>query len=140
MNIIDLLGDSKPSTNDFSKKIAIKTEIQKIENRTNDIAKSVMDLLADESKYIKNGLSYCCSNVPDDSGLTDDEKNMLIQKLCDAVKKIPEKIEKIVCDLSPNCDKEASGKDEKTPEETKKVEVVTVEPPVVAKIPDYFGY
>lgn len=138
MNIIDLLGDSKPSTNDFSKKIAIKTEIQKIENRISDITKSVMDLLADESKYIKNSLSYC-SNTPDNFGLTDDEKNMLIQKLCDAVKKIPEKIEKIVYDLSPNYNKETFEKDESKPEEVKKVEVVAVEPPV-AKAPDYFGY
>lgn len=138
MNVIDLLSGYKPSEDELSKKLAIKSELQKIETRAGELVKNIFDFVLYETKFIKNGLSY----EPNSSNafqLTDNEKDIIVQKLYNVTKTLSSRIDKemagIVLDLKGKSEK----KEEEKPEEIKNLEVVAVDP-CHAPAPDYFGY
>lgn len=138
MNVIDLLSGYKPSEDELSKKLAIKSELQKIEIRAGELVKNIFDFVLDETKFIKNGLSYA-PNSSNAFQLTDDEKDIIVQKLYNVIKTLSSRIDKEMAYIGLDLKGKSEKKEEEKPEEIKNLEVVAVDP-CPAPAPDYFGY
>lgn len=138
MNVIDLLSGYKPSEDELSKKLAIKSELQKIETRAGELVKNIFDFVLDETKFIKNGLSYA-PNSSSAFQLTDNEKDIIVQKLYNVIKTLSSRIDKEMADIGFDLKGKSEKKEEEKPEEIKNLEVVAVDH-CPAPAPDYFGY
>lgn len=128
MNIIDMLAvEKKQSSSELSNKIAKNSEIRKIERRADDIAFSVENFIADEARFIENGLSYS----PTESRLSDEDKEELLKKLKEVSKTIGEKVNKIVNEIFDGVEKEENKEEPKEEKpESKEVEL-KVETPAI---------
>jgi hypothetical protein len=143
MNIIDIVGGSiKPQQNEIANKIAVKAEIKRIEGRVDQIIQDILGYYSSESEYINNNLSYGYG-VATKRILSQEDKDILLKKLEEVVKSIPEKMKENINDIfsSSTDEKEKSSDDTetKTTQETAAVPV-QAQQPVATTASSIFGY
>ena len=89
MNILDMFNSTgiKAEDNVISSKLAVKSEIRKIERRSDDIVGEIIDFIKCEVSFINDGCTYSCNNKP---SISDADKKMLLKKALETAK---EKVE-----------------------------------------------
>ena len=142
MNITDILdGMKKDASETLVTKLQIRTESHKIDQRSEDFANNVINWLADEIKYINNGLAY--GYDPRRQVLSDEDKKILLDKVKETALSIPGKIEKQLKEIySDSSDEKKEDEKEEPEQEVKQVEV-EIQPAVSAtQAPTFsnFGY
>lgn len=147
MNIIDIVsGSIKPQQNEIANKIAVKSEIKRIEGRVEQIMQDVLRYYTDESDYINNNLSYSsCGPIPVGSTkriLSQEDKDVLLKKLEETIKAIPEKLKENLNDIFTSSSEE-KPKDSESTEENPSQETtasVQIQQPVASTAGSIFGY
>lgn len=142
MNIIDIVnGSIKPQQNEIANKIAVKSEMKRIEGRVEQIMQDVLRYYTDESDYINNNLSYGCGGSIKRI-LSQEDKDALLKKLEETIKTIPEKLKENLNDIFTSSSEEKPKASENT-EETQSQEAtapVQIQQPVASTASSIFGY
>lgn len=142
MNIIDIVnGSIKPQQNEIANKIAVKSEMKRIEGRVEQIMQDVLRYYTDESDYINNNLSYGCGGSTKRI-LSQEDKDALLKKLEETIKTIPEKLKENLNDIFTSSSEEKPKASENT-EETQSQETtapVQIQQPVASTASSIFGY
>lgn len=144
MNIIDIVnGSIKPQQNEIANKIAVKSEMKRIEGRVEQIMQDVLRYYTDESDYINNNLSYGCGPLGSTKRiLSQEDKDVLLKKLEETIKAIPEKLKENLNDIFTSSSEEKPKASENT-EETQSQETtapVQIQQPVASTASSIFGY
>jgi len=118
MNIIDIVGGAvKPQQNEIANKIAVRSEIKRIENRVEQCIGNILDYYSSESDFINNSLSYS-PEVSNRRVLSQEDKDVLLKKLEETIKLVPEKIKESFNDIF-------GGTQEEKPKASDSIETVT---------------
>lgn len=145
MNIIDIVnGSIKPQQNEIANKIAVKSEMKRIECRVEQIMQDVLRYYTDELDYINNNLSYSsCGPIGSTKRiLSQEDKDALLKKLEETIKTIPEKLKENLNDIFTSSSEEKPKASENT-EETQSQETtasVQIQQPVASTASSIFGY
>lgn len=146
MNIIDIVsGSIKPQQNEIANKIAVKSEMKRIEGRVEQIMQDVLRYYTDESDYINNNLSYgSCGPLGSTKRiLSQEDKDVLIKKLEETIKSIPEKLKESLNDVFGSSSSEEKPKTSENTEEIPTQEAtasVQIQQPVASTTGSIFGY
>lgn len=144
MNIIDIVNSSiKPQQNEISNRIAVKSEMKRIEGRVEQIIQDVLRCYTDESDYINNNLSYS-SYGPINSTkriLSQEDKDVLLKKLEETIKAIPEKLKENLNDIFSSSEEKpkASENTEEIPSQ-ETTAPAQIQQPVASTASSIFGY
>lgn len=146
MNIIDIVNNSiKPQQNEIANRIAVKSEMKRIEGRVEQIIQDVLRCYTDESDYINNNLSYSsCGPIGSITKriLSQEDKDVLLKKLEETIKAIPEKLKESLNYIFTSSSEEKPKASENT-EETPSQETtapVQIQQPVASTASSIFGY
>lgn len=145
MNIIDIVNSSiKPQQNEIANRIAVKSEMKRIEGRVEQIIQDVLRCYTDESDYINNNLSYgSCGPISSTKRiLSQEDKDVLLKKLEETIKAIPEKLKESLNYIFTSSSEEKPKASENT-EETPSQETtapVQIQQPVASTTSSIFGY
>jgi len=148
MNIIDIVsGAVKPQQNELANKIAVRSEIKRIENRVEQCIGDILNYYSSESDFINNNLSYGSSPIEVSSRrvLSQEDKDILLKKLEETIKSIPEKIKESFNDIFGSTQEEkpkASDNTENNSQEITTASVATQQPAPQAAVStsSIFGY
>lgn len=145
MNIIDIVGSSiKPQQNEIANKIAVKSEMKRIEGRVEQIMQDVLRYYTDESDYINNNLSYSYGPIGSTAKriLSQEDKDVLLKKLEETIKAIPEKLKENLNDIFTSSSEEKPKASENTEEipSQETTASVQIQQPVASTTSSIFGY
>lgn len=149
MNIIDIVsGAVKPQQNELANKIAIRSEIKRIENRVDQYIGDILNYYSSESDFINNNLSYSgCSPIEASNRrvLSQEDKDALLKKLEETIKSIPEKMKENFNDIFGGTQEEkqkAPNNTEDNSQETATASVATQQqaPQAAVSTSSIFGY
>jgi hypothetical protein len=143
MNIIDIVsGSIKPQQNEIANKIAVKSEMKRIEGRVEQIMQDVLRYYTDESDYINNNLSYSSCIDSTKRILSQEDKDTLLKKLEETIKAIPEKLKENLNDIFTSSSEEKPKDSENTEENPSRETTasVQIQQPVASTTGSIFGY
>lgn len=128
MNILDMFNSTgiKAEDNVISSKLAVKSEIRKIERRSDDIVGEIIDFIKCEVSFINDGCTYSCNNKP---SISDADKKMLLKKLKESCYCLSDKIKSEIDDVFGDID-------EKEQKELEKTSEIKIEPAPEANLPE----
>lgn len=141
MNIIDIVsGSIKPQQNEIANKIAVKSEMKRIEGRVEQIMQDVLRYYTDESDYINNNLGYNIGSTK--RIISQEDKDALLKKLEETIKTIPEKLKENLNDIFTSSSEEKPKDSENTEENPSRETTasVQIQQPVASTAGSIFGY
>lgn len=145
MNIIDIVNSSiKPQQNEIANRIAVKSEMKRIEGRVEQIIQDVLRCYTDESDYINNNLSYgSCGPIGSTKRiLSQEDKDVLLKKLEETIKAIPEKLKENLNYIFTSSSEEKPKASENTEEAPSQETTIPaqIQQPVASTTSSIFGY
>lgn len=143
MNIIDIVsGSIKPQQNEIANKIAVKSEMKRIEGRVDNILQDILRYYSEESDYINNNLSYGSYGPLNSTKriLSQEDKDVLLKKLEEVIKSIPDKLKENLNDVfTLSAEKPKTSEDTEEAQETT-ASVTTPQQSVASTTGSIFGY
>jgi len=149
MNIIDIVsGAVKPQQNELANKIAVRSEMKRIENRVDQCIGDILNYYSSETDYINNNLGYGSYSPIEASNrrvLSQEDKDALLKKLEETIKSIPEKMKESLNDIFGGTQEEKSKVSDNTEDnsqETATASVATQQqaPQAAVSTSSIFGY
>lgn len=148
MNIIDIVsGAVKPQQNELANKIAIGSEIKRIENRVDQCIGDILNYYSSESDFINNNLSYGSSPIEASNRrvLSQEDKDVLLKKLEETIKSIPEKMKENFNDIFGSTQEEKSKASDDTEDNSQEIATASVAtqqpaPQAAVSTSSIFGY